>query len=299
MKEAFNKRYEGWSDWRISLLRICIYFSGDDNLRIELEKQFDIMMKSTSDTSWSAQYDIQNVKLLQLELIERNEGAEKALQFIHNNIQYSPFREKEIVHLMEKAEYQEVVRLCEEGEELDKEYQGLVHQWKKYRLQAYEMLCDLKKQRELTLEFLYGNEYLYYSKLKNLYHPNEWGVIQQEILKTFEKQPYPPSAYVEILKEEKFNDKLLEYCMQHVSSIQNLYPYLIEDYFEEVNELFKKYIESVAEQASDRKKYKNVCSLIKTYKKVCGDINAHKIIGELIYKYKRKPAFVDELGKLK
>jgi hypothetical protein len=200
---------------------------------------------------------------------------------------------------MVKEEYAAVIELCGQGEKVDVEYQGLVHKWKKYRFQAYEGLGDIPKLREMALQFLYKNEYSYYAKLKTLYHPSEWEEVLQEILETFEKDTYLPSAYLEILKVEKLFRKLLEYCNHHISSIQDLYPYLIEDYFEEVNHIFKQLIETSAEEASDRKKYKVVCKQIKTYKKVCGDIHAHQLISDLKQKYIRRPAFIDELGKIK
>ena len=178
-----------------------------------------------------------------------------------------------------------------------KTYRGLVHKWKKYELQAYEKLGDINNQRELALEFLYGNDFSYYAKLKELYEPNEWKNTLQKIMITFENQSYIPSAYVEILKVEKLHSKLLEYCKEHLSSIQSMYTFLIEDYFEEVNGIFNTFIEMEAEHANDRKKYRNVCGLIKAYKKACGDINADKLADNLKHKYKRKPAFVEELER--
>jgi hypothetical protein len=135
--------------------------------------------------------------------------------------------------------------------------------------------------------------------LKKLYQPGEWEEILRGILENFEKQSYLPTAYLEILKEEKLYGKLLEYCKSHLSSIEDFYPYLVENYFDEVNQLFKKFIGTSAEEASDRKKYKVVCKQIKTYKKVCGEIHAHQLINGLKLKYVRRPAFVDELGKIK
>ncbi|MCL7745582.1 hypothetical protein [Halalkalibacter alkaliphilus] len=77
-----------------------------------------------------------------------------------------------------------------------------------------------------------------------------------------------------------------------------LYPYLIEDHFEKVNKLFKAWLETMAEQASNRKEYKRVCKQIQTYKKACGKTHAHKLIIHFQQHYQRRPALVDELGKL-
>ena len=79
----------------------------------------------------------------------------------------------------------------------------------------------------------------------------------------------------------------------------DMYPNLMENHFEEANDLFIKYIEQSAEETSDRRGYKNVCKLIKTYKKAFGTIHSHKLIGELKQKYQKRPAFLDELGKIR
>lgn len=299
MKEANHDRYEGWIDWKISLYRSCIFLCDSTERRNKLERGFNMMLEKLSDDdSWSANYERENIKHIQLELIERYDGEEKSDQFITENMNYSLFREMAIERLLEKEDYQEVVHLSEKGQKEDKEYLGLVNKWKKYQLQAYEGLSDIKKQRELMLEFLYRNEYEYYAKLKKLYQPNEWEIVLQEVLDTFNKQSYIPSAYVEILKEENLTDRLVEYCKKNLFSIIDIYPYLLKDYFDEVNELFVKYISEEARESNDRKKYRNVCKIIKLYKKACGSVQAQALIDELKQTFNRRPAFIDELSKI-
>ena len=50
--------------------------------------------------------------------------------------------------------------------------------------------------------------------------------------------------------------------------------------------------------ASDRKKYRSVCKVIKNYKKLFGDIGTVKIVKELKAKFIKRPAFIDELSKI-
>ncbi|WP_374724240.1 SWIM zinc finger family protein [Calidifontibacillus erzurumensis] len=299
VKEALHRRYDGWTEWRKSLLETCTYFCGITDIRNKLENQLHKMLNNISDRSWNAEYERNHLNLLLLKIIELFDEEEKAITFINERIQHSTFREKAILRLMDKGDYNKVISLCNEGEKLNAKNYGLVWKWKKYKLQAYERLGNVEKQRKLMLEFLFNNEFSYYAKLKELTNPYEWERVLQDILIHFEKQPYIKSAYLEILLEEKMYGKLLEYCKRNISSIEIYYQYLLDDYFEEVNGIFKQYIESIAEQASDRKKYKSVCKVIKTYKKVFGDIQGQAIISHLKQKYKRRPAFVDELGKIK
>jgi hypothetical protein len=59
------------------------------------------------------------------------------------------------------------------------------------------------------------------------------------------------------------------------------------------------YIESASEQASDRKKYRQVCSIIKTDEKACAKGNVLQLLNEFKVRYKRRPAFIGDLEILK
>ena len=69
-------------------------------------------------------------------------------------------------------------------------------------------------------------------------------------------------------------------------------------YKEDVEYIYRVYIERISDMASDRKKYKSVCKVIKGYKQLFGDIGTVKIVGELKAKYIKRPAFIDELSKI-
>ncbi|MDQ0216768.1 hypothetical protein J2S13_003252 [Oikeobacillus pervagus] len=299
MKEALHRRYEGWAEWQIDLLKSTILLSDTKGRRQKLERRLNKMLETATDHSWGASYVTENIQLLQYELIERFDDEEKRRQFYKANIHNKYIREKVIKQLLEKGEYEEVIGLCELGIKIDENNGHLVQQWKKYQLQAYEGLGDTANKRKLMLDFLYHNEFQYYPILKTLYEPNEWELVLNKILETFEKKPYLPIVYLEIIKEEKMIDKILAYCEDEISTIEELYPYLIESHFEDVRKLFVQSIKSQADQSSNRKEYRRVCKLIKLFKKVCGDEPSQVIIDELKQTNKRRPAFVDELGKIK
>jgi len=297
-KEAMRTYYDDWSEWRIDLLRSCIPLCNTDKRRIKLDKLLEEMIKTVTSDAWSDKYVTQAIKLLQLQLIEQLDGKEEGLKFIYSNLQYSDFRERAILYLLEEKDFKGVLQLCEDGIRIDRQYKAIVDVWKKYQLEAYEGLGDIDKQKEIMLSFLYGNKYEYYSRLKQLSSANEWPGILEDIVKTFMEETYAPSAYVEILKEEKMSSHLIEYCSKNLHAIKDLYPYLIDEYFDEVNKLFIKYIELQSEPSGDRKNYRNICSLIKLYKKVCGTSHAQKLIEHLKDEYKRRPTFIDELNKI-
>lgn len=299
LKESDHKRYDGWSDVQVALYKSIMLLCDTPNRRKKFDTQLNKNLESTSNNAWDSKYETENIKLIKLEMIERFNGEEQALQFIKENINLAPFRTKAIERLMESKKYSEALELCEEGKVADSKYPGIVSQWKRYELQAYEGLGDIQKQRELLMEFVYGNKYEYYKKLKELYQAGEWEVVLQKILATFEKQKYLPSTYLEILKQENLTEKILNYCKRNPSSINELSGYLLQDYEDEVNNLYIRYIELEAEKSTDRKQYQKVCSIIKQYEKIAGTIRVQKLINTLTQKYRRRPAFIDELEKIK
>ncbi|XZF75502.1 hypothetical protein ACSBO6_18280 [Bacillus sp. AL-1R] len=295
LKEAAHSRYDDWSEWRYSLLESCIHFCSIEKLRKKLENKLEKLLSEIKGNSWSADYNKENIKLLQYQIIEQYDGKEDAMQFVYKNVKLGEFREKAIDYLIETNDYLEALRLCEEGIIEDQEYRGQVLKWKQYQLNIYEKLEDKNKQCELLLEFIYESNFECYSKLKMLCQPSEWPSVLEEILTELEKQRYIP-IYEQILIEEKMSNKLLQYCKSHISSIKNLYPYLLKEYLEEAREIYAKLIEEEAGQATDRKMYKKVCKTIVEFNKIFGSQYAQDIISDLKEKYVNKPAFIDELG---
>jgi hypothetical protein len=297
IKEASHKRYDGWDEWRFELLEGCVHLASQTEIRLKLEEKLVALMEDPS--SWRAEHTNEQIKLIQLKLIELYDNEDKKEQFIRDNLRYSDIREIAILNHIDKKQYVEAINLCEEGVIKDKQYRGLVDQWMIYKYKAYEGLGDIENQRKLALEFVIGNNVEFYSILKDLYTVEEWKHVLGEIVETFEKMSNKPEIFVEILIRENLVSNLLQYCLKNKSRIVHLYQHLLDEYPDEVNEIFKEYIENTANEANERRKYKEVCKIISTYKKACGTKKAEELIAGLKKQHIRRPAFLDELEKLK
>ena len=299
IKESRHKRYIGWWDWPIDLLGSCIYLCADKGLRTIVETELGRLLEAQGDDSLgSSDYGVSQVKMLQLKMLELFEDPNRAEEFIAANMQYSDFRQKAIENALRKKDYEQVVQLCRAGEEVDRGLPGLVMRWRKYRYHAHEEQGDVDNQRELARGFVYAGEFHYYPKLKELYPPSQWPGILAAILTEFEKRSYLPDVYVQILIEENLVEHLLRYCQRNPAAILKLYEYLLPDYLNETRALFQAHIDRAAREADQRSKYKQVCAMIKTYKKACGELAARSMITELCRSYPRRPAFLDELGRI-
>jgi hypothetical protein len=300
VKEAMNEMYDEWSEWRFDLLQLCVPFCGAKELRTKLEGTLASLMKQTTKDSWSGKYDRIQLKKLQLAIMETFDDEEKVEEFIYEHLHLHDFRVMAIEHALAKGQFDKVIQLALEGETMvAKKWPGLVKTFRQYRYQVYEVTGEFEKQKELAVEFLLGNDFSYYEKLKNLYKPNEWSEELNKLLSLFQKENRLSETYLSIIKEERLTAHILDFCNQHLSSVTELYPYFEESHPDELNRLFTEYILKVAEEASDRKKYRGVTSIIKKYSKVCRNAQPIALIETLKETYKRRPAFVDELEKVK
>lgn len=138
----------------------------------------------------------------------------------------------------------------------------------------------------------------FYNELKEMYI-NDWDNYYLELKKEFKENKLDRvDIYSEMLIKENDLEELLQFCKDDVRRIEIYDELLIKDYRDDVNVMYKFLIEKMSEMASDRKQYKKVCNVIKRYKKLLGDIQAYKIVKELQQQYIRRPAFIDELGKI-
>ena len=91
----------------------------------------------------------------------------------------------------------------------------------------------------------------------------------------------------------------MDYVRNSKASIEKHADAIKDKFYDETIGIYKDYIKYEAERSNNRSHYKGVCTIIKRYKKIAGKDNAQEIISQLRDKYAKRPAFVDELGKIK
>jgi hypothetical protein len=299
IEESTNRRYEGWTDWRLDLLEKCSELAETQNLRNKLENHLLVIIKSEEGDSWSANYLAKRINLIRYHMVEEHDGQKKAQEFIEQNLQYSNFREMAIEIAMKKKEYDNAIKLTLDGEENDKSWPGLIVQWKKYRYKAFELSGKLDEQRGIAMDFILGGSIEYYNELKSTYGTKEWLSVYPKIIFLLENQKKTyQDVYTRILIEEGEKQKLLEYVKGRPSSVENFYKHLVPEFKEEVYTLFLQFIEQTAARAGNRKDYQGVGAIIRNLKKAGGKEQALEIKQMLYTKYGNRPAFRDELSRV-
>ena len=276
------------ADYEGKLLRIAAKFVTSENLA-ELEKA----LTRFDSQGWRAE----EFKLIRLEIIRIVEGEEAVNGFIAENLQFPKIREIAFEKAISCGNYSEGERLCL-GELSESSQRFGISPWL-YKLHSvYEMMGNTAKIAETSEKILLEGDLKYYDKLKSLLLEQAvWENSYSKLLHECEmKLSY--SQYAEILAKEKEYALLLEQVKKHAEQIYRYGELLAEKYPIDICSIFAEQLNKEAGAAYGRESYRQVCSRIICFAEAGYKAEATEMISVFKLKYKRKPAFVDELKKI-
>jgi hypothetical protein len=299
LDQTDNEIFEGWIDFKIDLLKICFQFADDETFREQLRIKLESMLDKKSSDRYT---HYENERLLELlfQLIEQYGTEEEGEQFIRQHLQFSFFREKLLNKYLQEKNYHKVIEVAKDGEKHDQQYPGLISKWKKFRYEAYKYLLLKEEQQKLAKELLLNGDFKYYHDLKELASENQdefYTNLKQE-LKT-RKGWNANRIFLKIIEEENDLEEILDFVRENPSYIEDYAEKLVKPFKDETTEIYQAYLHNTARSSSNRKDYQGVCQKIKRYKKIVGKQKQLELIYELMDLYRKRPAFIDELGKIK
>lgn len=299
LKQIDKKYFEGWEDYKVQLVGICAEFAHDPELREKLKTKINALIVLQSENQYM---HYSNEELLQIlfNIIEKFGTKEDAEQFINVHLNYTSFRERLINKFIQDKNFQKVIELAEEGEKKDTQLAGLVSKWKKIRYLAYKGLSLKEEQEKLAKELLFKGDFEYYKELKELAEGDKsvfYSSLKNEMKK--ERDWRITDMFRRLIEEENDLDEIMEFVRRNPERIETYAEMLLDQHKEEVIEIYMEIIKSSAKSSSNRKEYKVVCRKIKAYEKIAGKQNQTDLINELRNMYLKRPAFIDELGKIK
>ncbi|WP_314588295.1 hypothetical protein [Paenibacillus terrigena] len=297
--QSESEIFKGWEDFRIELLGICAEFADHAVLRERLRDKLQHLIIQQSHDEYMKYTQEQLLQLLFMLVTDYGSEAEKD-QFIQEHIHFTFFRERAIDQCMEQKNYDKVIALALDGEEKDKQYAGLVHKWKKVRYLAYQKLSLAKEQWGLAEELLLEGDWDYYHELKLLAvkdRPDYYHEIKEKLKKTPGWRSR--EIYLKVIELEEDVEAIMEVVRLNPSSIEQYADRLVDSYKDEVIFIYGNHIEHVARIANKRKDYQQVCKIIKRYKTIAGKVRCDELVMKLKELNGNRPAFLDELSKLK
>lgn len=298
LSKSESKIFDEWTDYRIDMLGLCAAVATTESLRYKLKIKLNYLIDKNSNNEYM-KYSNESMLHILFNMVNKYGTKEEAEQFIKDNLKFSSFRELFINKYLKEKNYEKVIELALEGEEQDKRFAGLILKWQQIRYLAYKELSLKDNQRNLAKELLFQGKFEYYKELKELAEDkiSFYNNLKQELKSNEYWQS--KSMFLQIILEEKDLDEIMTYVRENPTSIDSYAEILMDKFKDEVIEIYKKYIKFEASRATNRSHYKNVCEIIKKYKKVAGKQSQTPIINELIALYRKKPAFLDELSRIK
>lgn len=289
--------FEGWEEFRDTLLSICTYFADNEGNREVLTRKVESLIDEEAP-QYAQRYHNERMTRLLFELIEEYGTEEEADQFIERNLHYSSFREQLIQQYMVVEKYEQVIQLASDGEQEDQEYSGLVSRWKNYRYAAYKALSLHEEQQVLAQALFMAGDFEYYQELKRLTEdPKQYYVqLKQELQQKTGWQAR--NLFQRLIEEENDVVELMAFVQKHPELIEQYADDLVDLYQDDIQSIYRAYIIRTAEGASNRRAYQEVCQMIGRYAKIVGEQYQQSIVDELSNSYKRKPAFMDELSRV-
>jgi hypothetical protein len=293
VKTAKNKVFEPWPDWAYRLLKVAVYFVNDQKWA---GKIYDIL--PTLGKMYNGE-DYPDKHLITLGIIERLEGKEAARKYIFEHLELDEIREIAVKNGITEGDFVLAERLCREA--LMKNDSGRYARPSRffyYLEQVHEITNNTDGLVATRRAILMKGDTAYFRKLKSLYE--ELGVWEQEKEPLWSELPRKIGShnYTVLLAQENELELLLEQVKMNKSYITYFGKQLAAEYPDQAYQIYEEYIYNQAEQANDRRKYRQVCSYLKGLAEAGAKTRALTIITRLNELYPRRPAMLDELAKL-
>ena len=254
-------------------------------------------------------YDLYQLVLRKVDMLLGQKEQEKADDTIRQYLYLSEIREMEVKKLMEREQYDEAVRLLDEGIELSKkeEYDGTTGKWLKLKLKIFERTNRTSEVIDTCrLLFISGREQLeYYHKLKTLIPKEQWKVFLDEMMKEVPFNGYfsfDRNVEAEINIEKKEDERLfhllssagfgqLEALMQYAHHLKN-------SHSEQLIDMYISILIDYAERNIGRKYYEQIARALLCMQELNGGkVAVKQLVEDFRTIYKRRSAMMEELRR--
>jgi hypothetical protein len=270
---------------------------------------------NTQTANHLTRYAVKKLSLLQLELYNRRGNTTAAQDIIAKNLDMPEMQQIQVEMLIKAKDYSEAKRVIVHNlqpTERPHSPHHLIDSWKTL-LQIAQLENDEPEIRRLAKELWEksaetGHHYRLY---KSTYESRVWAKLADNIIEEHKKSK---KEYSYILIEEERWAQLLERVEDLTNESQRGYiwgssdydiiakydGYLLPHFPEKVTQLYKDYIYKSALNATDRSAYFSVGLKLKRFATYPNQLAAaNQLANALMSKYANRPAFVDELTKLK
>ncbi len=233
-----------------------------------------------------------------LNYIRTYKGESEYVKYLSSHLGVDRVRFLMVRYDLEHDDFEKAETLCLERLK-NEQYPYSRRQWLEQLYEVYETARNTGKMAKTAKRLLLEGEEKYYDILKNLLVQTEaWEEAYEPLMNELLRK-LPDHLLFDILLKEKEYRILLDRI--ETTSGNAIFRYgakIAEEYPEEVSMIYRAKIEEMAEQAGDRKSYQEICRHLKELVKFGGTDSLRGMIADFRLRYKRRPAFMEELTKV-
>ncbi len=247
-------------------------------------------------------YTREDLLIQQIDLLNNSGQHTEAESLLNKSLRFSEIRRIKLDQLLQQQKYDDAEKLIKDGIKIAREdrYIGTEIECNKALLDIYNKTGN-KKQQLIITRWLFKNdsnsrtEHL--KKLKIFFTPEQWLVEREKLIVDFKKSN---NWYLfDFYTYEEMWGELFSLLKKnpHFHLLRQYDKYLIDDYQDEMLEMYDMALNSKAEMANNRKDYKELTRDLKSVKKLKGgSALVKKLVSQFRETYKRRPAMMEELS---
>lgn len=295
---AQNALFNGWDDWRYSLLQSAAPLADAENeeaFYAALDRIGENLWERFNDSTRTSHWD----RLTRYHVMCAAHGKDAARPYLKNNLDVTELRLILVQENMETGDYADAEHLCMEmvADELIRPW-ARPSQWQYLLYDIYRDWGKRDKQIEQAQNLaLFGDKKFYQTAKALLTEDGRW---EQEYPKFREalKESLSEDAYMDLLHREGEAALLMEQVQLHPREVFRYGATLAPQYGAEVSLLCSTIIQEESEHVSNRKEYQRLCAMIDSMAGFYAVAEARNLIDVFRQKYPRRSALLDELEKV-
>jgi hypothetical protein len=302
LENALADPFVEW-DWGWFFAQLAADLIATQEERIRVFKMLDKMASrrgATYDDSpfSSTRYDHERSNLIKLTVIQNEDGEEAALGFMEEHVYLHPFRRRLIKHYMETGEFEAVKQLCEEWlRNYSQNAPGLREEYLGSLLEVAQLEGEKDEIKQLARKlFLVTGKFDYYDLFKHTVPEDTWLTCVEQIVNDLDERPRVRHLTAEIFVRESMWERLLEVALNGGEYFLDNYREYLEPRFPvEIFQAYKQIVYKKLERTTSRAIYADTAEYLTRLIKLGYKKEVEEIIHDLISKYPRRKAMIEEL----
>lgn len=227
-----------------------------------------------------------SIKRVLLHLYDQYGQKEEVRALVYQNLCYSEFRSWAIEMADKAGDYQGVLELAQGGLSHIPYDSGMDPLWYRIIYETYEKLNDRAHMISFSKERLYDGDFDGYVHLKKLIAEEEWAGWLDAALERMKRIPQCNIAYLNIIKSENMQGRMVDYCLDHPEELYFMAPILEREYCGALEPLFLERFSAWYEYLpKTTKEYEEVGEEIKRYVNLFSAEKGRDVIDKLFFLY--------------